>query len=74
MIEEKQKKKPGPKPKTVEPETVIVRCVCSNVHLGNGIVLHATQNSKGNLKDGETAEVSVSLATLLVENESCEIV
>ena len=73
MIDEvKEKKKPGPKPKPAVAETVLVRCVCSNVHLGNGLILRATQNTKGNWKDGDTAEVSVALASLLIANESCE--
>lgn len=68
----KEKKKPGPKP---QPEMVTVECICNNVHLGNGVKIKASRNSKnGNWKDGERAEVSVGLAELLVKNEQCKIV
>ena len=55
-------------------EKVLVICVCSNVHLGNGVVLRAKQNSKGNWKDGDTAWVSVAVDKLLIANETCEYV
>ena len=52
---------------------VTVRCMCANVHLGNGTILRGVKNKTGNYgKDGETAEVSGALAKVLIDSDQCE--
>ena len=73
MANSKKTTKPEETTEAKETEMVTVQCVCSNVHLGNGVVLKAEQNSKGNWKNGTTAEVPLTVAKMLVKNEQCEI-
>lgn len=54
-------------------DVVMIQCIDKNVHLGNGVVLRATLNEKGNrYVDGDIAEVSAGIAKILIDNESCE--
>jgi len=67
------KKKPGPKPKEQEQELVTIKCICSNVHLGGGKKLTATQNQHGNWVDGDVAQVSHANAVLMENNGQVKI-
>lgn len=64
-------KKPAPEPV----ETVIVQCVCKNVHLGNGTVLKASRKTdRDNWGNGDRAEVSRAVADQLVKAKQVKIV
>jgi hypothetical protein len=64
-----KKKKEAPKEAVME----TVQCTCSNVHLGNGLKLTATQNKHGNWVDGETAQVSHADAVFMESNGQVKI-
>lgn len=49
-----------------------VQCTCKNVHLGNGVILKATQNQHGNWIDGDKAEISSYIAEQLIESGQCK--
>lgn len=55
-----------------EPVMVMVTCICSNVHLGNGLVLRAEQTKQGNWIKGDSAEVPKALADKMIENGQCK--
>lgn len=58
---------------TAEPVAVTtVQCTCKNVHLGNGVILRATQNTHGNWGDGDKAEISVHVAEQLIKSGQCK--
>lgn len=55
-------------------EMVTVECICSNVHLGNGVILRARRDTpQSNWEDGDTAEISKGLADLLVKKKQVRI-
>ena len=59
--------------KDKEDKPIVVRCMCANVHLGNGVILRGVKNKQGNYgKDGETAEVEAGLARMLIDSDQCE--
>lgn len=61
-----------------EGNTVMVQCVCDNVHINTGEanqILRATRpNPNANFSGGDTAMVSPGMANLLVEKNQCIIV
>lgn len=53
-------------------EMVMVTCICSNVHLGNGTILRAEQTKQGNWIKGDSAEVTKVLADKMIEAGQCK--
>jgi len=65
-------KEPKKKEAKEAPAMVMVTCICSNVHLGNGQILRAEQTKQGNWIKGDSAEVPVALAEKMIEAGQCK--
>lgn len=66
-------KKPVKKEVKEAPVMVMVTCICSNVHLGNGVVLRAEKDPRnGNWVKGGSAEVPANVAEMLIEKGQCK--
>lgn len=66
------KKKTGPKPKEA-PVMETIQCICSNVHIGGGRKLTATQNKHGNWVDGDVEQVPHADAVFMQSNGQVKI-
>lgn len=61
------------KKEEVKPVMVMVTCICSNVHLGNGVVLRCEKDKRnGNWVKGDSAEVPANVAEMLIEKGQCK--
>lgn len=50
-----------------------IECICSNVHLGDGVILRATRNQHGNWSNGDVAQVSHADAVFLEKRGQVKI-
>lgn len=62
-----------PKKETKEVVMDTIECICSNVHLGGGVVLRATKNGHGNWADGDVAQVPHADAVFLEKRGQVKI-
>lgn len=73
MAKEPKKKEEVKEEVKEEPTMVLVTCICSNVHLGNGQVLRCERDPRNdNWVNGDSAEVPVNVAEMLIKKGQCK--